>query len=160
MFLGARLNRSLQSTLKQTDVWSGNHYVFRLSGAGHATERGQISKRPTEYQVRSASPSKSPGPKSPMGSQRGSFGHLPLTTIRDVSTFEQVGGSELANKHLMMELYQRASTCEYPPGTATLESTAYHPSRYDLHDISLGEERSLDSAGDRRIFLADNSISY
>ena len=106
MFLGARLNRSLQSTLKQTDVWSGNHYVFKLSGAGHATERGQkISKRQTDNQVRSASPSKSPGSKSPMGSARGSFGHLPLSTIRDVSTFEQVGGSELANKHLMMELY-------------------------------------------------------
>ena len=96
-----------------------------------------------------------------MGSQRGSFGHLPLSTVRDVSAFEQVGGSELANKHIMMELYARASSCEYPPGTATIESTAYHPSRYDLQDISLGEERSLDSAGDgKRIFLAENSITY
>ena len=48
MFLGARLNRSLQNTLKQTDVWAKNHYVFKLSGAGPQTDRGQISKRTTE----------------------------------------------------------------------------------------------------------------
>ena len=58
-----------------------------------------------------------------------------------------------------MELYQRTSTEQ--PGMATLESTVYHPSRNDLQDISLGEERSLDSAGDgKRIFLAENSVSY
>ena len=82
-----------------------------------------------------------------------------MTTVRDASTFEQVGGSELANKHLLMELYQRTNTEQ--PGMAAYESTMYHASRNDLQDISLGEERSLDSAGDcKRIFLAENSVTY
>ena len=156
MFLGAHLNRSLQSSLKQTDVWHGNNYIFKLSGAGHKSDRGRPKKqRAGEYTVGSVASSVSP---TMSRSPKGSGGHLPVTTTRDTNTFEQVGGSKLANKHLIMDVY-RSGSCEYPP--LGLEGTTCHPSRQELQDISLGEERSLDSAGEyKRIFLQENSITF
>ena len=127
-----------------------------MSGAGHKSDRAKPKRqRAGEHTVGSVASSISPRSRSP----RGSNGHLPVTTTRDTNTFEQVGGSELANKHLIMDIY-RSGSCEYPP-LGTLECTTYHPSRHELHDISLGEERSLDSAGEyKRIFLQENSITF
>ena len=140
-------------------MWHGHNYIFKLSGAGHKSDRFRPKKqRAGEHTVGSVASSISPK-LSPQVSPRGSNGHLPVTTTRDTNTFEQVGGSELANKHLLMEIY-RSGSCEYPP-LGTFESTTHNQSRHELQDISLGEERSLDSAGDyKRIFLQENSITF
>ena len=61
MFLGAHLNKSLQSSLKQTDVWHGHNYIFKLSGAGHKSDRFRPKKqRAGEHTVGSVASSISP----------------------------------------------------------------------------------------------------
>jgi len=118
MVLGVKLNKSLQNTLRTTNVWAKNKHVFKLSGAGHCAKNVKPDRLSPELRCSSLQ-SRSPE-HSMMITESGSFGHLPIQTVRDVSTFEQVGGNEEANKKMLMEFYQK-SINEHPG----MDSTYY-----------------------------------
>ena len=88
LLLGHKISKSLNKTLEQTDVWSKNNFVFKLTGSGHKAdkciERKYYQKSPVRRKLTLVD----------------KMGHDPLTTIRDVSdTFSQVAGSFKASQH-------------------------------------------------------------